>query len=405
VTITAQPTLHARTTRWTILLLLVAARAGLGLQFQAMGSVGDEVSVAFGLDHAGVGLLIGLFMLPGLFLALPAGFLGRYAGDRALAGGGLVLLSAGGIVSGLADGALAIGAGRIIAGIGFLVTTLYFTKMVADWFDGREIATAMSALAMAWPLGIAVGQIGHAWLSQTHGWSAPFVAASGYCAVAALAVLVAYRTPIRDVPQMPARLSLTRREWTLILLAGTAWALFNAGYIVYLSFAPQMLQAHGLPAITAAAIISVASWVMIASGVLCGSFSDRFGGRGVILTVAMTASAFALVLITVPGAGMVGSLLLGLVGMAPAGIIMAMAGAALPPETRAFGMGVFFTIYHVATTSAPALAGGVRDMTEAPAAPLILGAVFFLSVIPVVLAYGRVQRSATSGAVAKTRLK
>jgi predicted MFS family arabinose efflux permease len=394
----AKPATSSPDIRWRILLLLVAARAGLGLQFQTMASVGDDVAVAFGLDHAGIGLLIGLFMLPGLVLALPAGFLGRLVSDRLLASGGLALLCAGGLLSGLADGTGAIGAGRMIAGAGFLVTTLYFTKMIADWFDGREIATAMSALAMAWPLGIALGQIGHAWLALGYGWPAPFLAASAYCAVAALAILAAYRAPDRRAARPSARLTLSRREWTLIILAGLAWALFNAGYIVYLGFAPQMLQALGQAPVTAAAIISVASWVMIASGILCGRLADSFGGRGPILAVAMVASALALGLVTLPGGGIAGSLLLGLVGMAPAGVIMAMAGAALPPEARAFGMGVFFTLYHVATTAAPPVAGALRDATDSAAAPLVLGGALFLAVLPAVIAYGRViNRPETGG--------
>lgn len=71
--------------RWGILALLFWARVGMGLQFQTLGSVGGDLGVAFGLDYAGIGLLIGLFMAPGLVLALPAGLAGRYASDRALA--------------------------------------------------------------------------------------------------------------------------------------------------------------------------------------------------------------------------------------------------------------------------------------------------------------------------------
>lgn len=41
-----------------------------------MASVGGDLSDAFGLDNAEIGLMIGLFMAPGLFLALPAGFSG-----------------------------------------------------------------------------------------------------------------------------------------------------------------------------------------------------------------------------------------------------------------------------------------------------------------------------------------
>jgi len=47
--------------RWRILALLFFARIALGFQFQTLASVGDGLVVAFGLDYAGIGLLIGLF--------------------------------------------------------------------------------------------------------------------------------------------------------------------------------------------------------------------------------------------------------------------------------------------------------------------------------------------------------
>ena len=155
--------------RWRILALLFAARVGLGFQFQTMGAVGTNLSDAFGLDNAQIGLMIGLFMAPGLFLALPAGFSGRIASDRALAGMGLGVLALGGALSAAAAGPSGVGIGRLLSGAGFLFATLYFTKMVADWFDGREIATAMSILVMSWPFGIAMGQVGHTWLAELYG--------------------------------------------------------------------------------------------------------------------------------------------------------------------------------------------------------------------------------------------
>lgn len=68
--------------RWRIGGLLFPARVGLGFQFQTLVSVGDGLIVAFGLGHARIGMFIGLFMVPGLVLALPAGYLGRLIADR-----------------------------------------------------------------------------------------------------------------------------------------------------------------------------------------------------------------------------------------------------------------------------------------------------------------------------------
>ena len=379
--------------RWRILLLLFLARIGFGFQFQTLGAVGDDLIAVYGLDYTEVGTLIGLFMVPGLILALPAGYAGLYLSDRLLAALGLAALALGGLLSATADDTWMIGTGRIVAGIGFLFSTLYMTKMTADWFVGREIATAMSIVVMSWPFGIAMGQIGHEWLAATFDWRAPFYVASAYCCVAALALLTLYRTPpSSDAAPTAQVVGLSRREVHLVLLAGFAWAVFNAGYVVYLSFAPLMLESFGTGAFAAAAIISVASWVMIGSGALCGQIADRTGRPDTVLYVCMFGAVVSQMLLAVDGAGLAASLLFGLVGMAPAGIIMALSGEAMRADRRAFGMGVFLTIYYPVQAAAPPLAGWIFDQTERPLDPLLLGALLFALVVPANVLYRLIQR-------------
>ena len=378
--------------RWRILALLFVARVGMGLQFQTLGSVGDALGVAFGLDYAGIGLLIGLFMAPGLVLALPAGLAGRYASDRALAVAGMLALAVGGYLSGSATESWVVGLGRAVAGAGFVLGTLYFTKMVADWFSGREIATAMSVLVMSWPFGIAIGQIGHVWLAEAHDWRMPFLFASTYCLLSAGGVLFFYRAPGSAAPpQRTVFRGLTRHKWYLILCAGTAWGVFNAGYVTYLSFGPAVLEAQGYSALKAAGVISIASWLMIFSGVLCGRIADRTGRRDVILLVCMTGAVCSLALLSVPGTGFWASLAFGLLGMAPAGVIMALAGAAVRPENRAFGMGIFFSLYHGIMMATPPLAGAILDATDSVMRPIGLAMVLFAAVVPIAFVFRRVK--------------
>jgi len=357
--------------RWRIIALLFAARVGLGLQFQALGSVGDDLVIAFGLDYADIGTLVGLFMAPGLLLAIPAGFAGRYASDRTLSASGMLALSLGGLMSGLAPEPWLIGLGRMVSGTGFVLTTLYFTKMTADWFSGREIATAMSIVVMSWPFGIAMGQVGHEWIAAAAGWRWTFVAASVYCLVGAAALFALYRTPPDAAePRSLVVSGLTRRELHLTLIASLVWGVFNAGYVVYLTFGPLTVQAHGHGAIEAAVIISIASWLMIVSGTACGQISDRLNRPVLTLTVCMIGAMGALALLAVDGAVIVASLAFGLIGMAPAGIIMALTGEAMRPEHRAFGIGVFLTGYFLINALAPPLAGWIYDGTEDPFGPI-----------------------------------
>ena len=374
--------------RWRILGLLFLARVGLGFQFQTVASVGDDLVVAFGLSYADIGFLIGLFMAPGLFLAIPAGYWGRYVSDRIMVVLGLSALALGGAASSIATESWDVGMGRVLAGVGFLFTTLYFTKMVADWFEGREIATAMSILVMSWPFGIAMGQVGHTWLAQTYSWQVPFQAASAYCLIASAGVFLLYRPP-HDLPDETggARVSLTRQEWRLMLSAAAAWGVFNAAYVTYLAFAPKVLEDHGQTAVAAAGIISIGSWIMIISGAACGQFVDRFGRRNTVLAVCMGGAIAALLLLGLPGAGIGASILFGLIGMAPAGVIMAMAGQAMRPQVRAFGMGMFFTVYYAIMWITPPVAGAILDATGNPQGPLWLAMILFAVVVPLGIAF------------------
>lgn len=384
--------------RWRILALLFVARIGLGLSFQTTGSVSDGLSAAFGLVYAEIGMLIGLFMAPGFFLALPAGFSGRFASDRVLVGCGMTVLALGGIVGALASGTETLAMGRLLSGAGALFGTLYFTKMAADWFEGREMATAMSILVMSWPLGIAMGQVGHTWLAGEFGWRLPYVVAALYCAGAAAAILLFYRSP-NDLPRAITRglPGLLPREWALVACAGVAWGAFNAGYIVYLSFGPEVLREQGVSLLFAASITSIGSWLMIFSGTICGQIADRTGNTSRILAVSMSGAIIALLLLSVPGAGIWASLLFGLVGMAPAGVIIALAGKAVAAERRAFGMGVFLTIYYAIISTAPPLAGWIFDATGAPGGAILLAIVLFAVVLPAALLFWRIKSMPVTG--------
>jgi predicted MFS family arabinose efflux permease len=379
--------------RWTILALLFAARVGLGFQFQTVGSVADPLVRDLHVSFAEIGTLIGLFNAPGLVLAIPAGLAGRYASDRVLVSAGLAVMVAAGALAVLADGFALLALARLLAGVGFVVSTLYFTKMVVDWFAGRELATAMAILVMSWPFGIALGQVGHGWLAEAQGWRAPFAAASLYCLAAAALVLAFYRPP----PQATATVAmpshrLTRREWSLTLIASVVWAAFNAGYIVYQSFAPRVLTAGGLGSLEAASIISLASWVMIFSGAACGQLADRLGRSDLILTVCLCCGMASLALLPHVGWAIPLSLVYGLIGMAPAGLIMALTGAAMAPEKRAFGMGVFLSAYYVVTAPAPAVAGWLYDRLGDPYVPILFAIGLFALTLAANFAFRFAQR-------------
>jgi cyanate permease len=263
----------------------------------------------------------------------------------------------------------------------------------AVWFAGRELATAMGILVMSWPFGIAMGQVGHGWLQGTQGWRAPFIVASLYCLVAAIAVLLAYRAPDSIAAAAAAASArLTRREWTLTLIAAIAWGTFNAGYVIYLSFAPRVLVAGGMGAFEAASILSLASWVMIFSGTLCGVIADRTGRPDPILAFCLCCAMVSLALLPQVAWAVAVSLMFGLLGVAPAGLVMALTGEAMAPAKRAFGMGVFLSVFYMLTSPAPTLAGWLYDRTADPFVPILVAIAMFGLALVAYFAFRLAQR-------------
>lgn len=106
-----------------------------------------------------------------------------------------------------------------------------------------------------------------------------------------------------------------------------------------------------------------------------------------MLAICMACAAIALLALNIPHAGLAASLLFGLVGIAPAGVIMALTGEAMRPEQRAFGMGVFLTVNYALMLAAPPIAGAILDATGSASGPIFFGAALFAAVLPATLAF------------------
>ena len=88
---------------WAILGLLLVVRLVMGFQFQAIASMTPAIAVDVGLDFAQLGTLVGFYMLPGMFIAIPGAILGSRFKDLTMVLFGLGIMALGGVIAGLAD--------------------------------------------------------------------------------------------------------------------------------------------------------------------------------------------------------------------------------------------------------------------------------------------------------------
>src|SRR5687767_140513 len=84
---------------WTILAVLFFARATMAFQFQSVASVAPVISRLLGVDLADIGILIGLYLSPGVLIALPSGLASHRLGDRRAVLLGFALMIFGGALT------------------------------------------------------------------------------------------------------------------------------------------------------------------------------------------------------------------------------------------------------------------------------------------------------------------
>ena len=68
--------------KWAILGLIFLAGINIPMQFQALAALAPFLVAETGLSYTDIGVLTGLFMFPGIFLAIPSGLLAARIGDK-----------------------------------------------------------------------------------------------------------------------------------------------------------------------------------------------------------------------------------------------------------------------------------------------------------------------------------
>ena len=153
------------------------------------------------------------------------------------------------VVGGLLTGVQSVSllfVGRMVSGLGAVFVNVLMTKMVTDWFAGREIVTAMSMFVASWPPESRSASSRFRHRDRVFMDPVMYVAA-----VVARVCLVLVPLIYRNSPDAPLertgrlRLDLSRREWLLISLAGFIWGSFNAGYVILISFLPELFADRG----------------------------------------------------------------------------------------------------------------------------------------------------------------
>jgi MFS family permease len=371
--------------RWGILAVLFAVRGTIAFQFQSVAAIAPLLTSQFGASLADVGVLIGLYFAPGVALALPGGAIGQRFGDKKTALAALLLMLAGSVVTATSTSWNIQIAGRLIAGAGSVILSVQLTKMLTDWFAGKEIATAMAILVNSWPLGIGLSLLLLPWIGTQYGVGAAQLGVAAFVACGVVLLAILYRPPADSLVASTTKMGrLDRRATFAVIAAGLIWGLLNIGFAMIVSFGPSMLVEHGWSIAEAGSTISIVLWVSVVSVPLGGFMADRTGRPGIIVVASAVVMAILMVLLPRNGAVFLIVIALGLISGLPAGPIMSLPARMLQPQTRAIGMGVFFTTFFGCMMLGPVVGGALAKSAGSTAAAFDFGAAMVL-LCPVLL--------------------
>jgi MFS family permease len=378
--------------RWRVLALLFSIRTAMAFQFATVGALGPLVGQTYQVDASGVGFLIGLYLSPGLIFALPGGAVGRVLGDKRTVLAGLALMTLGGTISAFGTTWEAQLAGRVLAGVGGVTLNVLMSKMVTDWFEGREIATAMATFVNSWPAGIALALLAQPFVAAEGGISGAFALTAVIAAVGFTALLFGYDQP--EVEQGSGGGLPRGAALACVLIAGAIWGLFNAAFAMIFAFGPMLLTGRGWALAEASSATSIAIWFSALSVPVGGVLADRTGRPKLVVVLSLVLTALAMAALPRFDSYVANLIVIGVVSGLPVGAIMSLPARVLAPATRAMGMGLFFTLFYGFVVLAPLVAGELIDGSGWDGAAMDFGAAVLVASVGLLALFERVEKRA-----------
>jgi MFS family permease len=333
--------------------------------FQLVPPLIEPMTLTFNLGPSEewlAGFLMSIVVIPGIFLALPAGRLVDKYGFKLIGLASIILIVVGNLLTSFADSFLMALLGRFVLGVGasFIITGV--PTLIPQWFSRKDLGKAMGVYATNMPVATITAFLTASVLRVTYGWRYPFHVGT----VVAISSVVVFAMIVKEGPlkrveeprQRPkVKSALTNFE---IWKVGLVWSLFNTTAIAFLTWSPSIFERfRNFDPVSAGLLASVIMIAAIPSVPIFGWASDKIRRRkpfiivgSFLMALALMASGFARgfsLLLYVIALGITNS-------MVPP-LVMTMPSEIFNSGSVGIGFGILTICQNIGITFGPPLAG------------------------------------------------
>jgi len=352
----------------------------------------------FNSTEASIGYSVTVYALVIAVAAPAASILLARVSRTTLIASGLVLMSAGTLITAITSSVEIFTLGRAVAALGGAVLVPTATAAGPALMPPQRAATAIAFITLGFSLATAVGAPLGTALGASFGWRAPFY----IIAILALILAAVVALLVRGVPIPPSSPVLQRLRplrdirvdigliTTLLLILG-----FN---VVYLFSASVTSEATGNSGSLLAILLFVFGLGGVAGNLAAGPITDRFSAR-TALTVFLGIQAVVLILIAMIGRTFWVSIVLFAVWGATAlaaPVPVQQRLATINPPTAGLALSWFTSAQYLGIALAPILAASAAGIGGAQLLPLVGAASLALAILAFQWGFVAKRRNATS---------
>jgi len=295
--------------------ILIALRIGYAYNWFDVGPGLPAIGTEFGVGPADWGLLVAAFLVGAGLLQVPAGFLSRRYGPRAVSIWGVGLLAASGVASALAPSFAVLLALRLFAGVG---AALFFSPaigLVGSLYPPGRRGLPVGTFSSAFSAGAGLGILGSSLLIPDLGWRGAM--AVGGLSLGVLVLLSLALVPRAAGAPPPLAMAASRRlpraltyrgVWAVgLAFVGLEGATFATGQFIV----PFGEAVEGWSIALAGVVGMMFVLPSLLGGPVGGPIAERH--RNHRTQFAVTTIAGAAMIALIPFAGLAGTILIGIV--------------------------------------------------------------------------------------------